>query len=231
MGKKTVGGPLSRICYEDSNFLLEAMLPFVPVQFKLLLAMMIKWNEVQRILRVFQNPGGLASYGLEDQPFSFSKLMSELAACPNPKLSGGMEQMSQMMQMMQMMQNMPGQEAGASGNPNGFGNPNMQADAASDAVGDVSSNLSDTIDRIIAAYAEDAGQETVGAVREPADAVQEPVDAGQMLAGAVHEPADAGQMSADVVQESAGAGQMPADVAQDPLENLDIDQFVKEIFS
>lgn len=195
MGKNTVGGPLSRICYEDSNFLLEAMLPFVPVQFKLLLAMMIKWNEVQRILRVFQNPGGLASYGLEDQPFSFSKLMSELAACPNPALSSGMEQMSQMIQMMQMaqmMQNMPGQEAGAS-----------------DAVGEASSNLSDTIDRIITAYA----------------AVPEPVDAGQMSVGDMQEPVDAGQMPVGDMQETVGVGQ------PDPLENLDIDQFVKEIFS
>lgn len=111
MEQKTIGSPLSRICYQDSTFMLEALLPFVPVNLKLPLAMLIKFNEFKRMLSVFHNAELLSKYGLTEQEFTMQGLAKQLAGCPNPKLSESIGQMGQMMQMMQMMQAMQNMES------------------------------------------------------------------------------------------------------------------------
>lgn len=104
MEQKYHGSPLSRICYQDSTYMLETLLPFVPPNMKLPLAIMIKWSEFQRILKVFQNPALLHEYGLFESEFSMEKYACQLADCPNKKLADSISQMERMMQMMQMMQ-------------------------------------------------------------------------------------------------------------------------------
>lgn len=106
MERNINGSPLSRICYQDSTYMLEAMLPFVPINLKLPLAMLIKWNEFQRMLRVFQDIRLLKQYGLMEEGFSMQALQQQLSGCPNPGLADNMRQMTQMMQMMQTMQAM-----------------------------------------------------------------------------------------------------------------------------
>lgn len=100
------GSPLSRICYQDSAYMLEAMLPFVPVHLKLPLAMLIKWNEIQRMIKIFSDIRLLRQYGLMEEEFSMQALQKQLTGCPNPGLADSIRQMAQAMQMMQMMQTM-----------------------------------------------------------------------------------------------------------------------------
>lgn len=106
MEQKYHGSPLSKICYQDSTFMLENMLPFVPTSLKLPLAVMIKWSEMQRILKVFQDTSLLRQYGLFETEFSMEKFAGRLSECPNKKLAESISQMGQMMQMMQVMQMM-----------------------------------------------------------------------------------------------------------------------------
>ena len=88
--------------------MLEALLPFVPSNLKLPLAMLIKWNEYKRMMSVFQNPELLKQYGLMEDGFSLQALKEQFAGCPNEKLAAGIRQMGQMMQMFEMMKMMEG---------------------------------------------------------------------------------------------------------------------------
>ncbi len=106
MEQKIHGSPLSRICYQDSTYLLEALLPFVPPMYKLPLAIMIKWSELQRIVHVFQDPALLNRYGLSEPEFSMEAFGRQMENCPNKQLAESILQMGQMLQMTQMMQMM-----------------------------------------------------------------------------------------------------------------------------
>lgn len=193
MEQKTTGSPLSRICYQDSTFMLEALLPFVPVNLKLPLAIMIKWNEFQRMLSVFQSSELLSRYGLAEQEFTLQGLTSQLAGCPNPKLTESIGQMSQMMQMMQMMQTMQAMQ-------------NMESSMSDNTA------ATDIISDILNRY--DAS-ETVSTRAENSENNVDPETTTQ---------------TNDISSQSA-IPQESSNLVDDPLEEFDIDQFVKEIFS
>lgn len=123
--------------------MLEAMLPFVPVPLKLPLAMLIKWNEIQRMIKVFSDIRLLGQYGLMEEEFSLQALQKQLAGCPNPGLAGSLGQMAQAMQMMQMMQMMQSFE--------GMQMPFMQNTANAESA----SHLSHVIDDIISNYSDE----------------------------------------------------------------------------
>lgn len=148
------GSPLSRICYQDSAYMLEAMLPFVPVNLKFPLAMLIKWNEIQRMIKVFSDIRLLEQYGLMEKEFSLQALQKQLTGCPNPGLANSLGQMAQAMQMMQMMQMMQAAE--------NIQMPFMQNTANTQNA----SHLSHVIDDIINSYSEEGADAENTAYKE-----------------------------------------------------------------
>lgn len=195
MEEKTIGSPLSRICYQDSTFMLEALLPFVPAGLKLPLAIMIKWNEFQRMLSVFQNRELLSMYGLAEQEFTMQGLANQLAGCPNPKLTESIGQIGQMMQMMQMMQTMQTMQ-------------NMESDISAPTGTGKSSSLDTAISDILRQY------DDANTYSPESDSIETAISTD------IHIPEDT------LIDTNP-----PDNISTDPLEDFNIDQFVKEIFS
>lgn len=98
--------PLNRICYQDSTFLLEALLPYVAPQMKLPLAVFVKYSEFMRMLRVFQNSKSMEYYGLIQNSFSMDHILHTFSCCPNPAISEQLEKAKEIMQMLQMAEAM-----------------------------------------------------------------------------------------------------------------------------
>ncbi len=98
--------PLNRMCYQDSTFILEMLIPYLPPQAKLPLAIYIKYAEFTRMLQIFSNPKSLDYYGMNVNEFSMDSLFNAFACCPNPNISSQLEQAKQMMKMLQMAEAM-----------------------------------------------------------------------------------------------------------------------------
>lgn len=101
--------PLDQLVKDDSLFLLEAMIPFVDYSFKKPLIMLIKYQELNAILRCFDNPAYIAECGFDCHPSSSEEMLQSLCNFM-PGFGNNIKQMMQMMNMMQMMQTMQGSQ-------------------------------------------------------------------------------------------------------------------------
>lgn len=235
MEQKTTGSPLYRICYQDSTFMLEALLPFVPISLKLPLAIMIKWNEFQRMLSVFQSRELLSRYGLAEQEFTLQGLTKQLAGCPNPKLTESIAQMGQMMQMMQMMQAMQNTESTVTSGTN------------------TTSSLDAAISDILKQY-DSSNKNLSGNAATEENFMDSPLTTGDNFTTLSHATEDDFTTSPQATEDDfttsplttednftdspqatgdnlAASSEPYVSTATDPLGDFDIDQFVKEIFS
>lgn len=216
MEQKTTGSPLYRICYQDSTFMLEALLPFVPISLKLPLAIMIKWNEFQRMLSVFQSRELLSRYGLAEQEFTLQGLTKQLAGCPNPKLTESIAQMGQMMQMMQMMQTMQAMQNTESNVTPGTNTTSSLDAAISDILKQYDSSNTNPSEN---AATEENFMDSPRATED--DFTDSPQATGDDFT-------DSPQATGD---DPVASSESYVSTATDPLDDFDIDQFVKEIFS
>lgn len=227
MEQKTTGSPLYRICYQDSTFMLEALLPFVPVSLKLPLAIMIKWNEFQRMLSVFQSRELLSRYGLAEQEFTLQGLTKQLAGCPNPKLTESIAQMGQMMQMMQMMQTMQAMQNTESTVTSGTNTTSSLDAAISDILKQYdSSNTNSSGNTATEENFMDSSLTTGDNFTTLSQTIEDDFKTSPQATEGdfTYSPQATGD-------DPAASSQPYVSTAADPLGDFDIDQFVKEIFS
>lgn len=97
--------PLDRLVRDDSLFMLEAMIPFVDYNFKKPLIMLIKYQELNAILKCFDDPEYIAECGFDCHPQNSEDMIQSLCNIM-PGYGNNMKQAMQMMNMMQMMQGM-----------------------------------------------------------------------------------------------------------------------------
>lgn len=106
--------PLDQLIKDDSLLLLEAMIPFVDYAYKKPLILLIKYREMQEILRCFDDPSFIASRGFDCHPANSEEMMECMCRFLPGDFAGNIKNMQQMLKMMQVMQvmNEPGSPCG-----------------------------------------------------------------------------------------------------------------------
>lgn len=87
----------------NSLLLLEAMIPYVEPSLKLPLALLIKMQEIQFLMQVFNNPSRMEACGLNRSNNGSEEMFRVLCQTMGVDIMGQMKQMQQMQNMMSAM--------------------------------------------------------------------------------------------------------------------------------
>lgn len=96
---------LDTIYPNNSLLILEAMIPYVEPSLKLPLALLIKMQEVQLLIQVFNNPTRMEACGLNRTTNNSEELLSALCQAMGVDIMGQMKNMQNIMSMMNTMEN------------------------------------------------------------------------------------------------------------------------------
>ncbi len=108
--------PLDRLIQDDSLFFLEAMIPFVDLNTKKVLVVLLKYREISAIMNSLGNPELLQRCGFDCHPKSKEDFISDIFDFMPKEYKNNVNQMQQMMSMMNTMQMMNQMEQGTAQN-------------------------------------------------------------------------------------------------------------------
>ena len=95
----TVRKPLQQLLENSNVNLLEAALPFVPLEMKRFLALYIKISEVTEVMHGFEDEETIAMCGLDDQNMNYEMMLQAMRMSANPKQAEKLEQIIRIMNL------------------------------------------------------------------------------------------------------------------------------------
>ena len=95
----TLQKPLQQLLQHSDLNLLEAALPFVPLEMKKLLAMYIKFSEMTEVMHGFEDEETLAMCGLDDQNMNYEMMLQAMRMAANKEQADKLEQMIRLMNL------------------------------------------------------------------------------------------------------------------------------------
>lgn len=105
--------PLDRLISDDSLFMLEAIIPFVDLPTKRLLAVFIKYKELTSILSSLSNPTYISECGFDCHPKSTDDMLEGICQFMPDDFRHTINQMKQMKGMMDIMDAMSDSKPGS----------------------------------------------------------------------------------------------------------------------